>query len=254
MKKLLRVHASYLSALSPSTSFGKNPGSCHNGDMTRIRATAPGEYYHIFNRGFQKMPVFRDRADWMRMLFLILYCQSPLVITKITRAIGSALPTEGFSVYLETQEKIQTERFVELTCFALMPNHFHLLVKETEEDGISRYMQRIQLAYTHYFNAKYHGSGHIFQGRYRAVHVKDDRQLMHLSAYIHKNPRELSGWRGKEFGYPWSSLQDYTSANRWGGLLATDIIASRFAATPKSNYADFVRTSPAKMLEEEFGY
>lgn len=200
------------------------------------------------------MPLFRDKTDWMRMLFLILYSQSPLVLPKVTRIIAHADLVEGFAVSLEKQEKIQSKRFVDVSCFAIMPNHFHLLVKETEENGISRYMQRVQLAYTHYFNTKYASSGHTFQGTYKSVHVKDDRQLMHLSAYIHKNPRELAGWKGKEFEYPWSSLQDYTAGNRWGGLLATDIIASRFAATPDSNYADFVRTSPAKMLEEEFGY
>ena len=153
----------------------------------------------------------------------------------------------------EKEEKISENRFVELVSFCLMPNHFHLLVKEVAEGGIAKYLQRIQVGYTIYFNTKYSASGHVFQGRYKSVHVKDDRQLMHLSAYIHRNPRELAGWKGKEFEYPWSSLQDYTGANRWGGLLATDIIASRFDATPKSNYADFVKTSPAKMLEEEFG-
>ncbi|MBI3573965.1 transposase [Candidatus Kaiserbacteria bacterium] len=137
--------------------------------------------------------------------------------------------------------------------FAIMPNHFHLLIKEKEEGGIARYLQRVELGYTKYFDAKYAASGAVFQGRYRSVHVKDDRQLMHLSAYIHRNPRELRARKGKEFEYPWSSLQDYTGANRWGGLLATDIIASRFDATPKSNYADFVRTSSVKLLEEEFG-
>lgn len=214
---------------------------------------ASGEYYHVFNRGFQKLPLFRDKTDWMRMLFLILYSQSPIIMSKVTRIIKHADLFEGFPVNLEEQEKIQKKRFVELTCFALMPNHFHILIKEAEENGIARYMQRVQLAYTHYFNSKYHGSGHVFQSRYKAVHVKNDEQLMHLSAYIHKNPRELAAWKGKEEQYPWSSLQDFTKANRWGGLIAPEIIVSRFDATPNSNYADFVRTSPAKMLEEEFG-
>lgn len=221
--------------------------------MTRVRAIAPNEYYHVFNRGAFRANTFREKDDWARFLFLILYSQSPITFPRISRVVRGADMTEGFPVDLEIQEKIQTERFIELVAFCVMPNHFHLLLRENEENGISRYMQRVQLAYTNYFNEKHATSGHVFEGRYKTVHVKDDEQLMHLSAYIHRNPRELRAWKGKEGQYPWSSLQDYTGANRWGGLLATDIIASRFAGTPDSNYADFVRTSPAKLLEEEFG-
>jgi len=190
----------------------------------------------------------------MRFLFLILYSQSPEVFKKVTRIVEQGTVTEGFPVDAEKEEKILKDRFVELVSFCLMPNHFHLLLRETTEGGIAKYMQRVQVAYTMFFNMKYPSSGHVFQGRYGIRQVKDDLQLMHLSTYIHRNPRELSAWRANEFRYPWSSLQDYTEANRWGGLLATDIIASRFDATPNSNYADFVKTSSAKMLEEEFGY
>ena len=221
--------------------------------MTKIRALAPAEYYHVFNRGAFKSKTFREKEDWTRFLFLVLYSQSPITFPQISRIVRGAEVSEGFPVDLKIQEMIHTKRFVELVAFVLMPNHFHLLVRENEENGISRYLQRVQLAYTNYFNTKYSASGHVFQGRYKAVHVKDDDQLMQLSAYIHRNPRELAAWKGKEDRYPWSSLQDFTIANRWGGLIVPDIIVSRFDATPKSNYADFVRTSPAKLLEEEFG-
>jgi putative transposase len=221
--------------------------------MSRARGLAPGEYYHVFNRGAHKAPLFRDRADWLRFLFLAMYSQSSLSFPQVGRLSGVGSAEDGFPVELALAEEIIKKRSVELTAFALMPNHFHLLLLEKEEGGIAHYMQRVQLGYTHYFNKKYGVSGHLFQGTYKAVHVKDDTQLMHLSAYIHRNPRELKEWKGKEESYPWSSLQDYVAGNRWGGLLATDIIASRFEGTPQSNYRDFVRTSSAKMLEEEFG-
>jgi putative transposase len=144
-------------------------------------------------------------------------------------------------------------RTVELVAFCLMPNHFHLLVKEVEEGGVASYMQRVLGGYTKYFNTKYEASGHVFQGPYKAVHVKDDNQLLYLSAYIHRNPRTLEAWRAREFDYPWSSLSDFTTANRWGGLIAPDIITGQFEQTKNSNYADFVRTSTAKLLEEELG-
>lgn len=132
-----------------------------------------------------------------------------------------------------------------------MPNHYHLLVRELVDGGIASYMQRLGTAYTKYFQTKYQVTGHVFENRYRAKLVADNEYLTHLSAYIHRNPRELKAWKGREVEYPWSSYQDYVTANRWGGLLAQEIILDQFEGTPRSNYADFVRTSPAKLDEFE---
>ena len=219
--------------------------------MTLARGLSEGEYYHVYNRGAHKQSIFHDTHDWMRFMFLVLYMQSPLVIQKPERVIGKASASEGYPVSFELQEEIVSTRIVELNVFALMPNHFHLLLLEKEENGIARYLQRVLVAYTMYYNAKYQTSGHVFQGRYRAKRIKDDVQLMYLSAYIHRNPRELKAWRGKEERYPYSSLQDYVDKNRWGNMISTEIIAGRFENTPKSNYRDFVRTNPAKQLKEE---
>ena len=131
-----------------------------------------------------------------------------------------------------------------------MPNHFHLTVKEVAEGGISQYMQRVLNAYTKYYNAKYNKFGHLFQGPYKIVHIEDNRQLLHLSAYIHRNPRELKKWRQKEDKYPWSSYQDYVFENRWGNLLSQNIISDQFES--KHEYHNFVKTSTAKTLDTEF--
>lgn len=197
------------------------------------------------------MNIFRDDTDRKRFLFSILHYQSPEPFENMNRFVKKYTPEAGFLLGQEKLERTIATRVVELTSFCLMPNHFHLLVRENSEGGISSYMHRVLNAHTQYMNTKYGLSGHIFQGRYKAVHVKDNHQLLYLSAYIHRNPRELKAWKGKEFEYPWSSLQDYTKGNRWGGLLEADIIAEQFDARPNSNYADFVRTSTAKAFEDE---
>lgn len=221
--------------------------------MTLARQFGEGEYYHLFNRGSSKSSIFRDDADRKRFLFSILYYQSPEKIENVSRFIKKYTPETGFPVKEALLERVLETRMVELVCFCLMPNHFHLLVREKEAGGISAYMQRVQLAHTNYMNAKHNLSGHMFQDRYKAAHVPDNHQLLYLSAYIHRNPRELKAWKGKEFEYPWSSLQDLTEGNRWGGLLEADIIAEQFEAEPNSNYADFVKTSTAKDFEKELG-
>lgn len=218
--------------------------------MTLARGTGIGEYYHIYNRGAFKHGVFSDRTEHARFLFSILFFQSPALFKNASRIVRQFDTQAGFPVRDDDFNAVLEGRGVELVSFCIMGNHFHLLVRELAEGGISRYMQRIEVAYTKYFNTKYDASGHVFQGRYKAVHVADNEQLMHLSAYIHRNPRELKSWKGKEVEYPWSSYQDYVKENRWGGLLAQEIILDQFEGTAKSNYSDFVKSSPAKGLDD----
>ena len=206
---------------------------------------APGEYYHIFNRGMSKQLIFHGNVDWVRFLFLILYFQSPTIFQNLGRPAKEFVKHSVFNI--DEKEVIQ-KRYVELVAFCLMPNHFHLIVKEIVEGGTAKYMQRVLNSYTKYINIKYKKSGHLFQGPYKAVHVKNNRQLLYLSAYIHRNARELKAWFGKEIKYPWSSYQDFVVKNRFNGLLVPDIITGQFK---KGEYHDFVKNSAAKISKEE---
>ncbi len=210
---------------------------------------APGEYYHLFNRGVNKQIIFHDKTDWARFLFLILYLQSPKVFQNISRPVQEFVKHSVFNIDAGSVVK---DRVVELISFCIMPNHFHLIVKEVEEGGISIYMQRVLNAYSKYYNTKYQRSGHIFQGPYRAVHVEDNDQLLYLSAYVHRNPREISVYLGREDKYIWSSYSDLITENRWGELLAPSIILEQFKN--KAGYQKFVTTSTAKLLKEELPY
>jgi len=221
--------------------------------MTLKRNFAENEYYHIYNRGAFKQTLFRDKGDYIRFLFSIIHNQSPILFPNPHRLVKQFSPTEGFALPADETNDIMLNRFVELTTFCIMPNHYHLIVKEVVEGGISRYLQRIGDGYTRYFNIRYQTSGCVFQDTFQSRHIADNNYLLYLSAYIHRNPRELKQWKNKEFEYPWSSLQDFTEGNRWGGLLMSDIIADQFDATSNSNYKDFVKTSTAKMLEKELG-
>lgn len=213
---------------------------------------APGEYYHILNRGMSKQLIFHDDTDRARFLFLILYFQSPSVLKNISRPAKYFVKHRVFNTENESIKEITNNRFVELTSFCLMPNHFHLTVKEVEENGIARYMQRVLNGYTKYYNTKYSKSGHLFQGPYKAVHVKDNNQLLYLSSYVHRNPREIKEWFNKELKYQWSSYQDYVNKNRFKELLVFNIITEQYKNI--SEYDKFVKTSTAKLLKEELNW
>ncbi|MDO8565269.1 MAG: transposase [bacterium] len=216
--------------------------------MRKIRI-APGEHYHIFNRAVNKQTIFHDKMDWARFLFLILYFQSPKTFLNIGRPVKEFVK---HSVFNTSDEEVVKNRTVELVAFCIMSNHFHLILKEVEQGGIAAYMQRVLNAYSKYYNTKYKKSGHVFQGPYQAVHIESDTQLLYLSAYIHRNPRETSQWFKKEDKYPWSSYQDMIGENRWGNLLVPDVLMGEFRN--KKEYGKFVKTSPAKMFEEELAY
>lgn len=215
----------------------------------------PGEYYHIYNRGNNKQLIYNNKRDLARLLLLFIYLQSPVCLKNISRL------TTNFSHFVQNlvlhkmndevkeEKKIIELRYIELISFVLMPNHFHLIVRELEKGGISKYIHRTLVAYTKYFNKKYESSGHLFQGTYQAVHIKDDEQLLYLSAYIHRNPREIKEWKNKEHNYPWSSYQDYIAKNRWGELLKNEIVIKQFTDTEE--YKHFVEHSGAKDLSEE---
>jgi len=216
----------------------------------RLIRIAPGEYYHIFNRAVNKQVIFHDTSDYFRFLFLTLYFQSPIIFQQLGRKVKEFVQSRALDSVEE--DEIIKKRRVELVAFCIMPNHFHLIVKELDEGGIAAYMQRVLTSYSKYYNTKYEKSGHVFQGPYQAVHVEDNRQLLHLSAYIHRNPREISKWFNKEEQYPWSSYQDFIGENRWGNLIMLDIIIGQFK--DKAEYENFVKTSPAKIKEEELEY
>ncbi|MBU3942477.1 transposase, partial [Patescibacteria group bacterium] len=182
--------------------------------------------------------------DWARFLFLILYFQSPVILFNLSTYVSHFIKHRVFNVSNRTVKKIVDGRYVELVAFTLMPNHFHLILLESREGGISQYMQRVLNAYTKYYNAKYKTSGHLFQGPFKLIHIENDPQLLYLSAYIHCNIRGVKKWRGKEHLFPYSSFQDYIKENRWGKLLKPDIVSDQLPNSEE--YKLFVQKSGAK--------
>lgn len=200
--------------------------------MTANIKIAPGEYYHIYNRGAVKREIFIDQRDYLRFLFTILYCQSDLTFTNLGREVNYFVRHQMFNIDKKTIDKIVKERNISLLAYSLMPNHLHLILRCLKEGGVSRYMQRILNAHAKYFNIKYKSSGHLFQSTYRAVHVEDNNQLLHLSAYVHKH-RSV-----------WSSREDYLNENRWGKLLSRVVILKQFKSSIE--YDNWLKESIAK--------
>ena len=127
-----------------------------------LRIEYPNAWYHVTSRGVARSEIFRDDKDRKRFLKIL-------------------------------EESVDAFN-VEVHCYVLMSNHFHFLLK-TPEGNLSRFMQRFNTAYTTYFNLRHRRSGHLYQGRYKAILVEADEYLLELSRYIHLNPVRLEKYR-----------------------------------------------------------
>ncbi|MCR4279238.1 MAG: transposase, partial [Candidatus Zambryskibacteria bacterium] len=112
--------------------------------------------------------------------------------------------------FLELMTTKRGNQLVEIGAYCLMPNHFHLLLRECGEGGISLFMQKLSTAYTMYFNKKYERTGALFQGRFKAEHLYNDNYLKYIFSYIHLNPISLLDKNWKEH-----KLKDKSKANKY---------------------------------------
>lgn len=152
-----------------------------------------GEYYHIFNRGVARQPTFLNRNDYKRALLTLSYYRFTSPPVRLSR-FKEFSQKEREKVTANMQKG---ERFVEIISFVFMPNHFHLLLKQTVNNGIPHFLSKFTNSYTKYFNTKYNRVGPVFQGVFKSVYIESDEQLIHLSRYI-ANLYHLGGARGGE--------------------------------------------------------
>ena len=148
---------------------------------------AIGEYYHLYSRGVDKRIIFLDHDDKKRFVKLMFFCNgSEPVIYKEIRNKKLADVQVG-------------HKLLAIGAHCLMMNHFHLLVKETKEGGIVKFMVKLLTAYSKYFNKKYERTGSLFESEFKSKHLSTDEYLKYMFAYIHLNPVKIlnPNWKKK---------------------------------------------------------
>jgi len=147
--------------------------------MSRKLTFAVNEYYHVYNRGVEKRVIFNNEFDYQRFLLLI-------ALVNDTQSVEILQLLREYSV--PELLRCPREPLVKVLAFSLMPNHFHLALREITENGISQFMHKVGTGYALYFNLQNNRSGRLFQGTYKAKHIEDDRYLKYMFEYIHLNP------------------------------------------------------------------
>lgn len=144
----------------------------------------PESYYHVYNRGVNKRTIFKDNADYVVFLGLL----------KRYLGEGTSANRNGV-VFPSYKGKI------ELLAFCLMPNHFHLLIYQHHKDAMMMFMKSLGVAYSMYFNKKNKRTGPLFGQRYKASRITRNEYLLHISRYIHLNPKNYQSWEFSSLHY-----------------------------------------------------
>lgn len=196
-------------------------------------------YYHIYNRGVEKRNIFLDQQDYSVFLSYLKEYLTPKnkieLFQKISDPATSYFERDKFLKLLRLNN---FSKKISLFAFALMSNHFHFLIKQTDQNAIDQFMNSIGTRYTMFFNRKYQRVGRLYQDVYKAVLVKSDEQLLHLSRYIHRQAISLQGDPLQE-KYP-SSYRDYLGLRKTKWLHPEEILSFFSNQNQSLTYESFV--------------
>ena len=206
-------------------------------------------YYHIYNRGVEKREIFQDEQDYSVFLSYL----KEYLLPKNESKLNQSLADEK----LNSKEKDRILKLFRLNNFAdelsliaycLMPNHYHLLVRQTSAQVIDKFMNSLATRYTMFFNRKYKRVGPLYQGVYKAVLVTSNEQLLHLSRYIHRNPLKLAS-QGVALRIQPSSLPEFLGSRKTDWIKPKEILEFFSTHIPNLSYKAFLEQEQDNDLE-----
>ena len=215
---------------------------------------AVGEFFHIFNRGVDKRNIFSDKYDVFRFLqsletFNNVEAGNDLFYvnkSKKSRKVG----------FRKAHQNGGKQKLVNIICYCLNPNHFHLILEEINEGGISEFMKRLSSGHTQAFNLKYKRKGVMFQGKFKAVHIESNEQLLHCSAYVNLNNQVHKKFYGTRKHFldlipNRSSWNEYIKKDNKSDICKKDIILGQFKN--QKDYQKFTEETLIGIKELRYG-
>lgn len=199
----------------------------------RIKEYSANSYYHLYNRGVEKRPIFLDEQDYNVFNSYLETYLLPKDLGHLNDLLDNGNPKEKDSA----RKMLRLNNFAEeinLLAYCLMPNHFHFLIYQNTSDAIDKFSNSLFTRYAMYFNRKYKRVGGLFQDLYKAVHVQSEEQLLWLSRYIHRNPIDILQGTALQT-YKHSSYPEYLGTRNKSWIKPTEILAYF-----KSEYKIFV--------------
>ncbi len=183
-----------------------------------------GEKYHVYNRGTDKRNIFSSKSDFVRFYMSL-------------DVFNTIEPTHNFEDS-KNKERLLDDRLVQVYAYSLLPNHFHLILEQLVDGGISEFMKRVAGGYTSYFNDKEERSGSLFQGTFKRIHIDTDEYYNYLFSYVNENHFVHEINRPNEICY--------SSSFHYQGLFCSKILPSK---STKYDLKESIKI--AKMIAEE---
>ncbi len=207
-----------------------------------------GEFYHVLNRGVDKRKIFLDKQDYFRFVHDLFEFNDQAIINTSFHTFQRIKDNDIASRNIKSIEFERRPRklLVDIYAFCLMPNHYHLLLSARVENGISRFMKKLDMGYAKYFNQKYKRKGTLFEARYKRVPVEKEPHFYYLPYYIHLNPLDIKfpEWREGSLrnyrqalkfleDYRWSSHLDYIGIKNFPSVTSRHFLIEVFGGARK---------------------
>lgn len=205
-------------------------------------------YYHIYNRGVDKRKIFIDKNDYVRFICSMRNFNNDskheqrIHLNNISKSLELSSEASELSSLI-----LNLPKYIDIISYCLNPNHYHFFIKQNIENGIEKFMHKINLGYTNYFNKKNNRSGSLLQGTYKAVKVSNYSHFLKLAVYVNCNS-EIHGICSAN-KWPWSSYFDYID-KRNGTLCNKQIVMDEFKnATEFKNFCIEIIPNMIKIKE-----
>ena len=214
---------------------------------------------HVLNRGVEKRTIFTNNRDYFRFIHNLFEFNDSDPIVNTFRRFDQVHNIE------DSKDHKERKRLVEIHVFCLMPNHYHLLLSERVKNGIPRFMHKLNMGYTKYFNLKYERTGTLFEGGYKSVPIIDEAHFIHLPYYIHLNPLDLVApeWRRRTMKNPqraldqlaqyrWSSYIDYIGEKNFPSVTSRGFLSKVLGGPQqfKKHIHEWIREMPLEQISD----
>ncbi len=187
-----------------------------------------GDFFHVFNKSIANFGIFKDYGNGLRFINTLDYYNNALILDSLSETLRNKKYT--YDNLLFTKEN----SLIKVISYCVMPDHYHLLVKILVDSCLSKYINNVENSFTRYFNIKFKRKGPLWQSRFKAVGIKSNEQLLHVSRYIHLNPT-TSSLVEKPENWRLSSYSDFIDNEK----ILKDIIKEISIKNPRS-YSRFI--------------
>ena|SRR3989338_6649178 len=214
------------------------------------------ELWHVLNRGVEGRDLFLDPQDYARFVHNLYEFNDAQPADNLARLFDSS----GMRDFVNPSFRGTRELLVEIHGWVLMRNHYHLLLSELVEGGISLFMRKLNTGYANYFNVRYARIGTLFQGRTKKVLIERQAHFLYILHYLHLNPLDYlkgaEGWRQRDKGrvpnirealahldgYRWGSYLDYAGKKNFPSILTKNRFEDRSGEYVR-NLRDYLRNA-----------